>query len=70
MVSTPFPLFLYLILFLACAGSSLPHGVFSSCGQWGLFSSCCVRALHCSGLSCCRAWLLRHVGSVAVAPEF
>ena len=70
MVSTPFPLFLYLILFLGRAGSSLLRGVFPSCGQRGLFSSCCARALHCGGLSCCRAWLLRHVGSAAVAPEF
>ena len=23
-----------------CAGSSLLHGLFFSCGEWGLFSSC------------------------------
>ena len=51
MVQTPFPLFIYLILFLGCAGSSLLHGVLSSCGQRGLSSSCRVSALRCGGLS-------------------
>ena len=35
-----------------CAGSSLLHGLFSSCGEWGLLSSCDARA-YCSGSSCC-----------------
>ena len=26
--------------------------VSSSCGQWGLLSSCCARASHCGGFSC------------------
>ena len=36
----------FIYLFIGCATSSL---------LWGLFSSCGVRASHCSGLSCCRA---------------
>ena len=31
---------------------------FSSCGERGLLSSCGMRASHCSGFSCCRAWIL------------
>ena len=27
------------------------------CSEQGLLSSCCVRAPHCNGVSCCRAWL-------------
>ena len=40
--------------FFGCAGSSLLHGLFSSCREWGLLSSC-VRASRCGGFSCCRA---------------
>ena len=29
---------------------------FSSCGERGLLSGCGMRASHCSGFSCCRAW--------------
>ena len=39
-------------LFFVCAGSSLLHGLFSSCGEQGLFSSCETRVSHCSGFSC------------------
>ncbi|XP_070244028.1 zinc finger protein 793 isoform X4 [Bos mutus] len=33
---------------------------FSSCNEWGLPSSCGVRASHCSGFSCCGAQGLEH----------
>ena len=39
-----------------CAGSSLLHGLFSSCGERGLLSS--VLASHCHGFSCCRPQIL------------
>ena len=42
-------IFIYLFLFLAVV--SLLLGLFSSCGKWGLLSSCCVRASH-GGFSC------------------
>ena len=41
--------------YLCCAGSSLLRGPFSSCGAWGLLSSCGVLASPCGGFSCCRA---------------
>ena len=44
-----------LFLFFGCAGSSLLHGLFCSCGDWGLLSHCSVRASCCSGVLCCRA---------------
>ena len=54
-------------LFFGAAGSSLLFGLFSSCGEPGLLSSCSgARASHCSGLSYCGAWALGHVGSVGV----
>jgi len=28
----------FFIFIFGCAGSSLLHGLFSSCGEWGLFS--------------------------------
>ena len=37
---------IYVFIF-GCAGSSLLHGLSSSCGE---------RASHCSGFSCCRVW--------------
>ena len=33
---------------------------FSSCGEWGLISSCSALASHCGGFSCCRAQALGH----------
>ena len=33
-------------------------GLFSSCGEWGLVSSCCAWASDCGGFSCCGAWAL------------
>ena len=40
--------FFFFNFIFGCAGSSLLHGVFSSCGAW---------ASHCSGFSYHRAWL-------------
>ena len=48
--------FLILILFICgCAGFLLLCGLFSSCRQQGLLSSCGVQASHCSGFSLCGA---------------
>ena len=41
-----------------CAGSPLLCTAFSSCGEWGLLSSCGTRASHCGGFSCHGAWVL------------
>ena len=49
-----------------CAGSSLPHRLFPSCGEWGLLSSCGVRASHHGGFSCFGH--SRCTGSVVVVP--
>ena len=50
--------FLKIILFIfGCAGSSLLPGLFSSCCEWGLLSSCGARASQGCGFSCCRARL-------------
>ena len=62
------------LLFLAVLSLCRCTQSFSSCGQWGLLSSCGVRISHCSGFSCnysfsnCswrRAQKSRHVGLVA-----
>ena len=60
-VLTPFfnTVFVY---FLGCAGSSLLHGLFSSCSKRGLLSRCGVLAFHGCGFSYCRAWTLGHSG--------
>ena len=42
------------------AGSSLPCGFLSSCGEQGLLSSC-------GGFSCCGTWALGCMGSVVAA---
>ena len=49
------------------AGSSLPHGLFSSCQKWGLLVSCGTKASHCGGFSCCRAEALGCLGFSSVA---
>ena len=41
----------YLFTF-GCAGSPLLCGLFSSCVEWGLLSSCDMRASHCGDFSC------------------
>ena len=65
----------YLLIF-GYAGSSLLRKLFSSCGEWGLLSSCGVWASHCGGFSCA-AQALRcpglscccyNVGQVVAAP--
>ena len=57
-----------------CSRSSLVHGLFSSCGERGLLSSCGVWASHCGGLSLQSMGsrvhglhYLQHVGSVVAA---
>ena len=58
-------------MIFGCAGSSPPLGLFSSCSEWGLLSSCGARAsrwllllqstsLACSGLSSCSSHALEH----------
>ena len=34
-----------------CTGSSLLHGLFSSCSEQGLLSSCSAQAFHCGSFS-------------------
>ena len=61
--------FKIIYLFTGSAGSSLLHGLFSSCGEQGLLSSCnaspCCRAEapRCMGFSSCG-----HADSVIVVP--
>ena len=50
---------IYLFIF-GCAGFSLLHGLFCSCGEQGLLSSCGVWASYCGGFSCHGAWAQRH----------
>ena len=52
-----------------CAGSSLLHGLFSSCGEWGLCSSCSAGVSHCDGFFCCAAQALGVWASVVAACE-
>ena len=53
---------LFVVLLIVCAGFSLLHGLFSSCGNQGLLSSCGAQASHCHGFSCCGARALGHSG--------
>ena len=41
---------------------------FSTCREWGLFSSCGAGASHCNSFSCCRPHTLGHMDSVAAGP--
>ena len=62
--------FLFLIIvcmYFGCAGSSLLHRLFFSCGEQDPLSGCGSWASHCSGFSCCGARLLGHAGSVVMA---
>ena len=53
--------FLKIILFIfGCAGSSLLRGLFSSCGEEGLLSSCGVQVSRCSGFSCAHILVVEH----------
>ena len=56
-----FLFFSYLFIF-DCAGSLLPQGLFSSCGEHRPLSSCGEWAPHRGGFFCCRAWALEHSG--------
>ena len=57
---------IYNFTYFGCAGSSLLRGLFSSCSEQGLLSSCGVRASHFGGFSCCRAQALGTWASVVV----
>ena len=46
-----------------CGGSSLLHGLFSSCGKLGLLSNWSVWASHCLGFPCCKTQTLGCMGS-------
>ena len=48
------------VFIFGCAGSSLMHGLFSSCG---------AQVSHFGGFSCCRAQALGHQASVVAAPK-
>ena len=50
------------IIYFGCAGSSLLHGLVSSCGKWELPLSCQAQASHCGGFSCYGAWALECTG--------
>ena len=52
---------LFIFLYLAVLGLHCCMQAFSSCREKGLFSSCGVRASHCSGF-CCGAQALGCVG--------
>jgi len=58
-----------------CAGSSLLHGLFSSCGDGMLLSSCRVRAsrwlllLQSIGSRALRLQWLQHSGSIVEVPK-
>ena len=54
--------FFVFCFFFCCAGSSLLHRLFSSCGEWRLLSSCGVQASYCSGFSCCQVQTVGHTG--------
>ena len=46
------------------------HGLFSSCGEEGLLSSCDARVSHCSGFFCCRTQAEGVWASVVAAHGF
>ena len=48
--------------FLAVLGLHCRAQAFSSCGEWGLLSSCGARTSHCGGFSCCGAQALGRAG--------
>ena len=56
-------LYKYIYVFVFdCTESSLLHGLFCSCREQGLLSSCVTWASHCCGFSYCRAQALGRVG--------
>ena len=50
------------LFIFGCAGCFLLCRLFSSYKEWGLLSNCSAQASHCSGFSCCWAWVLGHAG--------
>ena len=54
-------------LVLAVLGLCCHVGCFLWLWRSWLLSSCSAKRSHCGGFSCCRAQVLRHVGSVVVA---
>ena len=50
-----FSLFKNNLFIYDCTGSSFLCGLFSSCKEWGLLSSCSMWASHPGGFSCCGA---------------
>ena len=65
-VLTYFYLFIYLFIF-GCFGSSLLPVGFLQLWRAGATLHCSVRASHCGGFSCCRAWASGAQASVVVA---
>ena len=59
---------IYLLFIFGSAGSLLMSRLFFSWGKQGLFSSCGAQT-YWGGFSCCRAWVLGHVGSVVVISQ-
>jgi len=59
--------FKYVYLFIGWVGSLLLYGLFSSCRELRLLSSCGTWALHCGDFSCCRAQALGTQASAVVA---
>ena len=56
-------IFLNNVMYLSdCAGTSLLCGLFSTCGEKGLLSSCDGRAFQFGSFSCYRARALEHAG--------
>lgn len=55
------PEFFFILFIFGCARSLFLYRLFSSCGEQEPLSSCCA-VTYCSGLSCCRAWVLGHKG--------
>ena len=59
--------FLFIYLFLAALGLRCCVQAFLSLQRAGVTLHCGVRASHCGGFSCCRAWALGAVDSAVVA---
>ena len=51
----------YLFIF-GCTGLHCYERAFSTCGEWGLLSSCGTQASCCGGFFCCVAWAPWHAG--------
>ena len=50
------------IHFCSCWVFSDAWRLFSTCGEWGILSSCDAQALRCGGFSCCEARAVVHTG--------